>query len=71
MHYLLAFSNVMHLTNVQIECLKVLGSVGHPIRHTEIKVVDAETDAVLPCGSKGIVKARGPQVMKGYYKVCF
>ncbi|XP_073284112.1 probable acyl-activating enzyme 16, chloroplastic isoform X1 [Primulina huaijiensis] len=46
----------------------VLGSVGHPIRHTEIKVVDAETDAVLPCGVKGIVKARGPQVMKGYYK---
>ncbi|XP_073136448.1 probable acyl-activating enzyme 16, chloroplastic isoform X2 [Henckelia pumila] len=46
----------------------VLGSIGHPIRYTEIKVVDAETDAVLPCGSKGIVKARGPQVMKGYYK---
>ncbi|XP_073053529.1 probable acyl-activating enzyme 16, chloroplastic isoform X2 [Primulina eburnea] len=46
----------------------VLGSVGHPIRNTEIKVVDAETDAILPCGSKGIVKVRGPQVMKGYYK---
>ncbi|XP_073275281.1 long-chain-fatty-acid--[acyl-carrier-protein] ligase AEE15, chloroplastic-like [Primulina huaijiensis] len=46
----------------------VLGSVGHPIRNTEIKVVDAETDDILPCGSKGIVKVRGPQVMKGYYK---
>ncbi|GFQ03135.1 probable acyl-activating enzyme 16 chloroplastic [Phtheirospermum japonicum] len=46
----------------------VLGSIGHPIRHTEIKVVDPETDEVLPHGSKGIVKARGPQVMKGYYK---
>ncbi|XP_075516395.1 long-chain-fatty-acid--[acyl-carrier-protein] ligase AEE15, chloroplastic-like [Primulina tabacum] len=46
----------------------VLGSIGHPIRYTEIKVVDTETDAVLPCGSKGIVKARGPQMMKGYYK---
>ncbi|KAL2469464.1 putative acyl-activating enzyme 16 [Abeliophyllum distichum] len=46
----------------------VLGSIGHPIKHTEIKVVDAETDKVLPYGSKGIVKARGPQVMKGYYK---
>ncbi|KAL0340563.1 UNVERIFIED_CONTAM: putative acyl-activating enzyme 16, chloroplastic [Sesamum radiatum] len=46
----------------------VLGSIGRPIRHTEIKVVDAETDVVLPHGSKGIVKVRGPQVMKGYYK---
>ncbi|GAB2295668.1 Long-chain-fatty-acid--[acyl-carrier-protein] ligase AEE15, chloroplastic [Dionaea muscipula] len=46
----------------------VLGSVGHPIRHTEIKVVNSETDEVLPAGSKGIVKIRGPQVMIGYYK---
>ncbi|CAI9771151.1 unnamed protein product [Fraxinus pennsylvanica] len=46
----------------------VLGSIGHPLKHTEIKVVDAETNKDLPYGSKGIVKARGPQVMKGYYK---
>ncbi|CAA0838656.1 Probable acyl-activating enzyme 16-chloroplastic [Striga hermonthica] len=46
----------------------VLGSIGRPIRDTEIKVVDAETDEVLPHGSKGVVKVRGPQVMKGYYK---
>ncbi|GLT49502.1 hypothetical protein SLA2020_230540 [Shorea laevis] len=46
----------------------VLGSVGHPIKHTEIKIVDSETDEVLPPGSKGVVKVRGPQVMKGYYK---
>ncbi|KAL9408839.1 hypothetical protein AB3S75_047260 [Citrus x aurantiifolia] len=46
----------------------VLGSVGHPIKHTEIKIVDAETNEVLPAGSKGIVKVRGSQVMKGYFK---
>ncbi|KAG6793281.1 hypothetical protein POTOM_002480 [Populus tomentosa] len=46
----------------------VLGSVGHPIRHTEFKIVDAETGKSLPYGSKGIVRVRGPQVMKGYYK---
>ncbi|XP_050372123.1 probable acyl-activating enzyme 16, chloroplastic [Argentina anserina] len=46
----------------------VLGSVGHPIRHTEFKVVDSETGEVLPPGSSGIVQVRGPQVMKGYYK---
>lgn len=48
---------------------KVIGSVGHPIKHTEFKVVDSETDEVLPPGSKGILKVRGPQLMKGYYKV--
>ncbi|XP_075653730.1 putative acyl-activating enzyme 16, chloroplastic isoform X4 [Castanea sativa] len=46
----------------------VLGSVGHPIQHTEFKIVDSETNEVVPPGSKGIVKVRGPQVMKGYYK---
>ncbi|XP_062212996.1 probable acyl-activating enzyme 16, chloroplastic [Phragmites australis] len=46
----------------------VLGTVGHPVKHTEIKVVDLETGEVLPHGSKGIVKIKGPQVMKGYYK---
>lgn len=46
----------------------VLGTVGHPLKHTEIKVVDSETGETLPAGSTGIVKARGPQVMKGYYK---
>ncbi|XP_008794653.4 LOW QUALITY PROTEIN: probable acyl-activating enzyme 16, chloroplastic [Phoenix dactylifera] len=46
----------------------VLGTVGHPLKYTEIKIVDAETGNILPYGSKGIVKIRGPQVMKGYYK---
>ncbi|XP_027937777.1 probable acyl-activating enzyme 16, chloroplastic isoform X1 [Vigna unguiculata] len=46
----------------------IIGSVGHPIKHTEFKIVDSETDEVLPPGSKGILKVRGPQLMKGYYK---
>ncbi|WCJ27625.1 Long-chain-fatty-acid--CoA ligase 1 [Euphorbia peplus] len=46
----------------------VLGSIGHPIRHTEFKIVDAQTDEILPDGTKGIVKVRGQPVMKGYYK---
>lgn len=49
--------------------MKVLGSIGHPLQHVEVKVVDAETDEALSAGSKGIVKVRGPLVMKGYYKV--
>ncbi|KAJ4954566.1 hypothetical protein NE237_011349 [Protea cynaroides] len=46
----------------------VLGSTGQPLQHTEFKIVDYETDEVLPAGSNGIVKVRGPQVMKGYFK---
>ncbi|ONK72558.1 uncharacterized protein A4U43_C04F20670 [Asparagus officinalis] len=46
----------------------VLGTVGHPLNDTEIKIVDIESGKILPDGSKGIVKIRGPQVMKGYYK---
>ncbi|KAL9325207.1 hypothetical protein ACSQ67_005852 [Phaseolus vulgaris] len=46
----------------------VLGSIGHPIHETEFKIVDSETGEVLPPGSKGILKVRGPQVMKGYFK---
>eukprot|EP00897_Mesotaenium_endlicherianum_P006596 jgi/Mesen1/5965/ME000301S05096 len=45
-----------------------LGSVGPPLPGTEVKVVDPETGRVLSAGAKGIVKARGPQIMKGYYK---
>ncbi|KAJ1406576.1 AMP-dependent synthetase/ligase [Sesbania bispinosa] len=51
----------------QLSC-NVIGSVGRPIKHTEFKVIDSETGEVLPPGSKGILKVRGPQLMKGYYK---
>ncbi|KMZ60386.1 Long-chain-fatty-acid--[acyl-carrier-protein] ligase [Zostera marina] len=46
----------------------VLGTVGHPLKHTEIKIVDLKTSQVVPDGTHGIIKVRGPQVMKGYYK---
>lgn len=52
-------------------CLRgaqVLGSIGDPIGDTEVKVVDPETGRALAPGVKGVVKARGPQVMKGYLK---
>ncbi|XP_071721883.1 probable acyl-activating enzyme 16, chloroplastic [Rutidosis leptorrhynchoides] len=48
--------------------VNVIGSIGHPLRHTEFKIVNTETGETLPPGSRGIVKVRGPQVMKGYYK---
>ncbi|MBD0308876.1 MAG: AMP-binding protein, partial [Microcoleus sp. T1-bin1] len=43
------------------------GSAGQPLAHTEIKIVDPETRQQLPIGQHGLVLARGPQVMAGYY----
>ncbi|MEG3879093.1 long-chain fatty acid--CoA ligase [Microcoleus sp. herbarium7] len=43
------------------------GSAGQPIAGTEIKIVDPETRQQLPVGKRGLVLARGPQIMQGYY----
>ncbi|MGL5061298.1 MAG: long-chain fatty acid--CoA ligase [Microcoleus sp.] len=43
------------------------GSAGQPIPGTEIKIVDPETKQQLPTGQRGLVLARGPQIMQGYY----
>ncbi|MFW5694083.1 MAG: AMP-dependent synthetase/ligase [Alkalispirochaeta sp.] len=45
----------------------VPGTVGPVFPGTEIKIVD-EQGAQLPPGTQGRILARGPQVMKGYYK---
>ncbi|MFP4383369.1 MAG: AMP-dependent synthetase/ligase [Spirochaetia bacterium] len=45
----------------------VPGTVGPVFPGTEIKIVD-EDFKELPPGTKGRVLAKGPQVMKGYYK---
>ncbi|QLL29540.1 AMP-binding protein [Thermosynechococcus sichuanensis E542] len=43
------------------------GSAGRPIPDTAIKIVDPETKVPLEFGQKGLVMAKGPQVMRGYY----
>ncbi|MEG4075794.1 long-chain fatty acid--CoA ligase [Microcoleus sp. Pol14C2] len=43
------------------------GSAGQPLAHTEIKIIDPETKQQLPTGQRGLVLARGPQIMQGYY----
>lgn len=45
----------------------VPGTVGPVFPGTEIRLVD-EQGAPLPPGTQGRVLARGPQIMKGYYK---
>lgn len=44
------------------------GSAGQPIPGTEIQIVHPETRQTLPQGDRGLVLARGPQVMGGYYQ---
>lgn len=56
------------------ENLVVAGCVGKPCLDSELRVVDPEDSPegderlALPDGEAGLVLARGPQVMKGYYK---
>jgi fatty-acyl-CoA synthase len=42
-------------------------TVGPPLAHTEIKIIDPETQCVQPIGELGEICCRGFQVMKGYY----
>ncbi len=43
------------------------GSVGIPVPLTEIEIVDAiDGDRVLGAGERGEIRARGPQIMRGY-----
>ncbi len=46
----------------------VRGTVGVAIPETQIRVVDAETLKDLPDGEKGLMLAKGPGIMRGYYK---
>ncbi len=45
----------------------VRGTAGPPLPGTEFRIVDPESRDPLPQGEKGLITARGPQVMMGYY----
>src|SRR5207248_5368267 len=44
-------------------------TVGIPLPHTEVKIIDAEAGTVLPVGERGELCCRGYLVMAGYYKL--
>lgn len=47
--------------------LRKAGSVGLILPQTEVEIVDAQDgEAVLPAGDIGEIRARGPQMMRGY-----
>ncbi|WP_338431010.1 AMP-dependent synthetase/ligase [Synechococcus elongatus] len=43
------------------------GSAGQPIPGTAIRIVDPETQENRPSGDRGLVLAKGPQIMQGYF----
>jgi long-chain acyl-CoA synthetase len=44
------------------------GRVGRPLPGTEVEVVDTASGAILPTGEPGEIRARGPQMMTGYWQ---
>ena len=43
------------------------GSAGQPLADTSLRIVDPESRLTLAIGERGLVLARGPQVMAGYW----
>ncbi len=43
------------------------GTVGLPTPHVELKIIDSETGAIVPCGTQGEICYRGYNIMRGYY----
>jgi len=46
---------------------KKLGTVGLPFLNVDLKIVDPETNEVVPLGEPGEICVNGPLVMQGYY----
>jgi malonyl-CoA/methylmalonyl-CoA synthetase len=45
-----------------------VGSVGLPLPGVDVRIVDSETEKILPDGEIGDVQLRGPNVFKGYWR---
>jgi acyl-[acyl-carrier-protein]-phospholipid O-acyltransferase / long-chain-fatty-acid--[acyl-carrier-protein] ligase len=43
-----------------------IGTVGHPIPGVACRIVDPDTESVLPPGAEGMLQVKGPNLMPGY-----
>lgn len=50
------------------EGINKAGSIGMPFPNTIVEIIDPESGKIMPVGERGELCARGPQVMKGYWK---
>lgn len=60
-------SPVTNQTKIDDSLKKRVETVGPPLSHTEIKIINPETGAVQPVGKLGELCCRGFQVMKEYW----
>ncbi len=42
------------------------GTVGHPLPGVTVEALDPQTGALLPAGTEGVLRVRGPSLMSGY-----
>ncbi|MBF0378287.1 MAG: AMP-binding protein [Desulfamplus sp.] len=61
-------SPVITYTRIDDDIRKRVETVGQPLPHIEVKIVDPETGESLPPNTQGEVCCRGYNVMKGYYR---
>lgn len=61
-------SPVTHQTWIVDPVEKRISTVGHPVEHTEARIVDPGTFRTLNIGEVGEIWVKGWHVMKGYYK---
>ena len=45
-----------------------VGTLGRPLAETEVRVVSRDTGVEVGPGVTGVIQARGPQVMRGYWR---
>lgn len=60
-------SPVMTYTRIDDDIRVRVETVGRPLPHIDVKVIDIETGDELPPGAQGEVCCRGYSIMKGYY----
>ncbi|MFN0304312.1 MAG: long-chain-fatty-acid--CoA ligase [Burkholderiales bacterium] len=57
------------LTYNPVQGTRKPGSVGIPVADTDVQIVDTELGTqVMPVGEVGEIRARGPQIMQGYWQ---
>jgi fatty-acyl-CoA synthase len=62
-------SGAMSLTRPDDPFELKAATVGVPMPHTEVKIINPATGEVVPCGERGEICCRGYLVMQGYYNM--